>query len=379
VGVVAVVLAAGGWLLTRGLETRGPAKPHMVVVSLDGLTATGHPALDRLAAAGVSFTRAYSQSNQPVLSHASLLSSRYPTHIAPLLGDQFKLPPDLFTLPKVLGMHGYRTAGFHGLAALDARHGFGTGFEPYVGEDHCGSLYHLAPAALRWIAENRLSGAPLFVWLQACDGLVGDGRAPLRAQHGGSVDDWLQQLVDGLPRGTVVVVTSAVGHDGAVNRDSIEAALHVPLIVAGVAGAPAGARSDDLVESIDVVPTLLDLAGIDVPGDARGRSQGEALGRPARGERPPRRRSVGEGTDFAAVLDVDGGLMVAGIVAGSAPMVAALEAKKDPRVIPLGKGDAGDLRAALLAVEKGSVALRARGRRPVDPELEKALREHGYW
>src|SRR5206468_5992454 len=49
-------------------------------------------------------------------------------------------------------------------------------------------------------------------------------------------------------------------------------AIHVPLIVKQAGGAGSGRRVNDVVQHIDVVPTILDLAKAPIPGALRGRS-----------------------------------------------------------------------------------------------------------
>ena len=74
-----------------------------------------------------------------------------------------------------------------------------------------------------------------------------------------------------------------------------EPAVRVPLIVRWPGHLPADRRVTDLVELVDVLPTLLDLAGQPMPPDLHGRSLGPGPGR-ARGEgaRRGRQRVPGE-------------------------------------------------------------------------------------
>ena len=51
-----------------------------------------------------------------------------------------------------------------------------------------------------------------------------------------------------------------------------EGLTHVPLIISSPSRFRQGVRSGALVELIDIVPTLLELAGLDVPKDVQGRS-----------------------------------------------------------------------------------------------------------
>src|SRR5262249_39554078 len=49
-------------------------------------------------------------------------------------------------------------------------------------------------------------------------------------------------------------------------------AIHIPLIVKQAGGIDGGRRVGDVVQHIDLVPTILDLAKAPIPGSLRGRS-----------------------------------------------------------------------------------------------------------
>ena len=55
-----------------------------------------------------------------------------------------------------------------------------------------------------------------------------------------------------------------------------DAASRVPLIISAPGGMPAQ-RRDDIVEAVDIVPTLLDLAGIQIPPTLQGSSLASVL------------------------------------------------------------------------------------------------------
>ncbi len=90
----------------------------------------------------------------------------------------------------------------------------------------------------------------------------------------------------GLADDTIVVYLSdngyLLGQHGRFEKHcSFEPAVRVPLIVRWPGHLPSGRRVGDLVELVDLVPTLLDLAGRRGPPDLHGRSlKGLALGEP---------------------------------------------------------------------------------------------------
>jgi arylsulfatase A-like enzyme len=80
----------------------------------------------------------------------------------------------------------------------------------------------------------------------------------------------------GLAKNTIVIYTSDNGffngEHGFFNKMWMyEESLHIPMIVRAP-GASAGRANDELVSMIDVAPTVLDLAGVKVPGDMQGAS-----------------------------------------------------------------------------------------------------------
>lgn len=112
-----------------------------------------------------------------------------------------------------------------------------------------------------------------------------------------SVDDNLGRLLDyldeaGLAENTVVIYTSDqgffLGDDGWYDkRWMYEVSLHIPLVMRWPAVIEPGSMNDDLVQNIDFAPTLVGMAGLQVPGQMQGRSLLPLL----RGESPAGWRS----------------------------------------------------------------------------------------
>jgi len=94
---------------------------------------------------------------------------------------------------------------------------------------------------------------------------------------------------------TLVIVTAdhgeELGEHGLWEHNWMyETNLRVPLVIAWPKGFEGGRRVDALVESVDIVPTVCDLLGVDVPLDAsdpeRGRVDGRSLVPLIKGEKP---------------------------------------------------------------------------------------------
>ena len=114
-------------------------------------------------------------------------------------------------------------------------------------------------------------------------GRPGDWPAQLADYFGivARIDECLGRILGeldtlGLADNTFVLFTSDHGchfrtRNEEYKRSCHEASIHVPLVVRGP-GLPKGRVVDELVSLIDVPPTLLDLAGLPIPEEMRGRS-----------------------------------------------------------------------------------------------------------
>ena len=151
---VALVLALIAWRWSRAPEPVRPgvcAGCNVLLITIDtlrvdrvgafggrqGLT----PNLDRLAAEGLRFTRAYSSAPLTLPSHASILTGVSPPVHGVRANGLFRLGPDLPTLATILRSHGYRTGAFVAAFVVDARFGLNRGFDEYddrYGEKHAG-------------------------------------------------------------------------------------------------------------------------------------------------------------------------------------------------------------------------------------------------
>ena len=132
---------------------------------------------------------------------------------------------------------------------------------------------------------------------------------------------------------TVVVLTSDhgenVGDHGLMDHQYClyETLLHVPLIVRG--GGFGRGETDDLVQLTDLLPTLLDAAGIEAPA-TREQAQGRSLHPDV--EEPPRKRAIAE-------------------YIGPQPSIESLERKFDDRPAAIDRYDRR-LRAIRIGEEK---------------------------
>ena len=301
------------------------------------------PNLDRLAEQGMRFTSAYCA--QPICSpsRAAILTGKCParlhlTNFLPGRADaasqklrqpviEGQLPLEETTLAELLRGAGYATA------CIGKWHLGGAGFGPKEqGFDHyfAGNAqtkpgaaeggkgeYELTAEAVRWIDANK--ARPFFLYLahntphvplDAKPELIGkhrDAWNPMMAAMMETLDDCVGRVMAkldeaGLAERTILIFTSDNGGlhvpEGADTPATYnapfragkgylyEGGLRVPLIVRWPGKVAAGAVSDAPVVLTDLMPTLMEAAGLD-PAKTTGPLDGVSLGKLLAGDATP--------------------------------------------------------------------------------------------
>lgn len=292
------------------------------------------PALDALAARSHLFESARAQSSCTFPSVNSLLTSRYPARFLNQPGGSFGIPESIPSLAEMLAARGWQTAAVSASPIVRANPGhhnphggFGRGFATF--DEHCewrfarcvtstalatigrlqepffAYLHYLDPhdpyrppaefgarftrGTVPWewamrgdpnpIAAMLYRQAPAVEYdaraIRHLEGLY-DGEIAFLDSHLGRLFDTLER--DGRLERTVVVVVSDHGESflehGHVKhcRTLYEAEIRTPLLVR-LPGQVEGARHRAPVQHVDVVPTLLELLGVEPEGAAlEGRS-----------------------------------------------------------------------------------------------------------
>ncbi len=182
-----------------------------------------------------------------------------------------------------------------------------------------------------------------------------------------------------------------LGEDGIFNHccNVGAAESHVPLMVRLPKGEGGGRRVTEVVELVDVMPTVLDLAGAVSPVDVRGRSFAAALrGEPFTG-RSAAFTTGGMGMRMLGASTASGRLVYSGVplFAPVAPEVVETAALPGPSfsIAPGPDGRSPDA-TAQAALRTDMAAWLRTLTIPTDPTgealsapLRGALREHGYW
>jgi len=285
------------------------------------------PHLDAFAAGGLRFDRAFANSGWTLPSHASLFTGRYPVaHRA--TQESLRLDDTAVTLAEILRDTGYRTFAASGNAVVSPDNGLLQGFQEVVESYRPAVARELGGVHPNVAALDRFYGAagnaPTFAFLNFIEPhlpytppdpfrttalgpdpdlrVLGQAARTRMRQHylsqrttppavlemlGRLYDgealytDWLVGRVlevlatHGRARDTLVVITSDHGenlgeHGHLAHVFSLHnTLLHVPLLVRWPGRIGPGTRAD-VVQLLDLFPTLLAVAGIDAP-DHHGR------------------------------------------------------------------------------------------------------------
>jgi arylsulfatase A-like enzyme len=243
----------------------------------------------------VVFDRASSVAPLTLPAHTSLLTGVFPPGHGVRDNADDPLAPSHSTLAEVLRGKGYCTGAFVSSVVLDSSRGLAQGFQHYAGvsaDNARGARRNERPAdevigdAIRWLDDA--GACPLFLWAHLYDPhRPYEPPEPFRSRHFDPyvgeiafVDSQIGRLLDLLDHRqllerTVVVVAGDHGESlGEHGEDGhgifvYESVLRVPLIIrtprGGRAGEATGRRVGEVVRLVDVMPTILDLIGLDTP------------------------------------------------------------------------------------------------------------------
>lgn len=268
------------------------------------------PNLDRLAEEGVRFERAFVATASCSESRAALLTGLWPHQNGQigLATHHYRMFGELPNMASRLKDRGYRT-GLIGKLHVNPESAFPFDYRPKV--SNCNSFSHRDVGRVAELASEffGMDEGPFFLMVN-----YADAHLPfLRQEHGSpsaplSGDDvrplpWIgidterlresqadyyncmMRLDDGI--GLLMEALEAAGaadetlviylgdHGAQFPRGKLagyESSLRVPLIVRMPDGAAAGLVRRELVGSVDLLPTVLDAVGEDVPDDLAGRS-----------------------------------------------------------------------------------------------------------
>ena len=279
--------------------------------------------LDKLAERGVLFHRCISAASVTGPSVTSIMTGDYPVRTGVQYNMQ-PLPDSLNTLARVLKGHGYHTAGFVATTMLARKQKFNLGFDEFtdrVDQNYAPGHYErsaedLTADVLTWLRAQP-ADRPFFLWVHyfdphfpyqkrfgpdagetwSCTDLdfledldseayqtqVGKIAGAYR-QEIFYTDRYIGNLLEairarGLLDNTLIVATADHGEElfeygrycghAASLHDVV---LNVPLIMSLPGGEHAGGHVRDVIRSIDIFPTVLDILDLSAPAPVQGQS-----------------------------------------------------------------------------------------------------------
>ena len=267
------------------------------------------PNLDSIAAEGVRFDRCFSAAPVTTPSHSTIFTGTYPPHHGVRDNGMFVLGPDSVTFAEIAKQHGYTTGGAVGSFPVTRGFGLAQGFDFFddrisaPAEDFRGQrtvpkqgvFFEERPAPwvntaiLPWFEDN--VDRPFFVWLHYWDPHLPHHPPPPYSEifahdlYSGEIayaDHSLGTILELLKRSgvwdrTVVVVIGDHGEGNGEHGEDTHSMLaynttiRVPFLMR-VPGRFAGTVVDQPVGSVDIVPTLVELLGLELPDGVQGRS-----------------------------------------------------------------------------------------------------------
>lgn len=320
VALAPILLAVAVWALVP------VAHPHynVVFVTFDATRAdhmgflggdrAATPMLDAMAARGTVFEEAITVQPLTLPSHTSLMTGLFPYHHGVRNNGTYVVGPDVVTLAERLHDVGYATHAVVSSFVLDSRFGLDQGFDSYDDDLSDGPaqkmfMFKEVPAdrtavrAIRLLRAPRDPQQPFFLWVHFFDPhadytppadmaakFLGDPYTAEIAFADRELGRILAELDDQHVLDDTLFVFSAdhgesLGEHGEATHGIFvyDATAHVPMLIAGP-GVPVGGRVRDVVRTVDVVPTLLDLLGL--PGGEA--LDGRSLADIWRGDQTPR-------------------------------------------------------------------------------------------
>ena len=298
-------IVLSGLLALAAPAFAAPARPNLVLVTLDttradhlgawGSTLARTPNLDALGRRGVRFASCDTVAPITLVSHSSIFTGLYPPRHGVRDNGTFALAQRFDTLAEILRGAGYDTAAVVSAVVLARRHGLDQGFATY--DDDMGAGYsagteqaerQAGPATDAALAALGRLRPPYFLWVHYFDpheehrpptAFADAARGPHRLYDAeiSYVDHELGRLLAALPADTDVAVVGdhgeMLGDQGELSHGLLigKGVRRVPLLLAGP-GVPAGATEECLVRTVDVAPTLLQLAGLPPRPGLDGRS-----------------------------------------------------------------------------------------------------------
>ena len=301
----------------------GVDKPNVIIVTMDttradhlacyGYPGVRTPTLDALAARGVLFEQCAAASPLTLPSHATIMTGMYPTYHGVRINGNTAVSEAQTTLAEIFSGRGYDTGAFIAAFVLDGRWGLNQGFKHYDDSFDLKKYKQLdlggvqkpgneiLDEALAWLEQEK--DRPFFAWIHLYDPHTpyeppepfrseygGQGKGP-RASMTGRSPSWIPRSAGyrngsrptgwtGRRSSSSSATTAKASGATARGRTGISSTI-MPSTCRSSSSRRSGTcraiRVAAQSRTADVFPTVLELAGIPLPGKVNGHSQVPAM------------------------------------------------------------------------------------------------------
>ncbi len=313
---VLVLLTAALFYLTRRKtdfhKLKGKKDYNYILVTVDtlradrigcyGFSQIETPYMNLFAARGIKFERCIAQTPLTLPSHTSIMTGTYPVFHGVRDNGGFIVPPQLDTIAELFKKKGYQTSGFVAAYVLDSKWGINQGFDHYFDQFDLSRYKAISlgnvqrPAdevideVLTWLEKHK--SEKFFTWIHLYDPHTPyEPPSPYLEKYPGhpylgeiAFTDyqlghlWRYLEENDLVDNTIFVFASDHGESLGEHQESThgffvyQEAVHVPLIFVTPIAQLQGLSRSQVVNLVDIMPTVLEIAEIPVPDRVQGKS-----------------------------------------------------------------------------------------------------------
>ncbi len=301
--------------LQKQLAPLKPSELNILFITLDttradhlgcyGYDKVETPNIDKIAQNGILFKNATSQAPLTLPSHSSMFTGTYPFYHGVRDNGGFYLEPDKTTLAEILKEQDWATSAFIGAFVLDSRWGLDQGIDYYYDNFDLAKYKTISLDSVQreggeviapffdWLEDNHQN--KFFSWIHLYDPHTPyDPPEPYKTQYSDSpwglydgeiayVDFLIGKVLDNLKEKkllekTIIVIVGDHGESLGQHRESghgffvYDATTLVPLIIQLPSPKLKNKLISAQVETIDIMPTLLQILDISIPQEVQGKS-----------------------------------------------------------------------------------------------------------
>lgn len=267
-----------------------------------GYSAVETPFMDFFASAGIKFERCLASTPLTLPSHTSLLTGTYPSFHGVRDNGGFLVPQEINTLGELFKQSGFETAAFVASYVLDSKWGLNQGFDFYFDRFDLSRYKTISLGnvqrrgdevineVLLWLESHKSNR--FFAWVHLYDPHTPyDPPSPYKEKYAGRpylgeiayADSQLGRLWNyleekKLTKNTILIFAADHGESLGEHKENThgffiyQEAVHVPLIFVTPFEKLQGLTRSAVVSLIDVMPTILEMAGIPCPSQVQGQS-----------------------------------------------------------------------------------------------------------